>query len=181
MSEDDSGGSKKAGKAAKPKKEVVAIEVAVKDEVPAKVTLRRVDVLREKIRDFPTQSGVYLMKSEADKIIYVGKAKNLKNRVRSYFSESPDLSAKTRYLMKNALIATVSMMGFLIGFQLGGAVLIEYVLDWPGIGQYALKAALQLDFQPIMGSTLFIGCVVVLVNLITDLLYRVIDPRIGLS
>lgn len=93
----------------------------------------------------------------------------------------PERVIWTRYLMKNALIATVSMMGFLIGFQLGGAVLIEYVLDWPGIGQYALKAALQLDFQPIMGSTLFIGCVVVLVNLITDLLYRVIDPRIGLS
>jgi peptide/nickel transport system permease protein len=87
----------------------------------------------------------------------------------------------SRYLMKNALIATVAMLGFLIGFELGGSVLIEYVLDWPGIGQYALKAALLLDFQPIMGSTLFIGCVVVIVNLITDMLYRVIDPRIGLN
>lgn len=87
----------------------------------------------------------------------------------------------TRYLMKNALIATISMMGFLIGFQLGGAPLIEYVLDWPGIGQYALKAALLLDFQPIMGSTLFIGCVVVIINLVTDFLYRIIDPRIGFS
>jgi peptide/nickel transport system permease protein len=86
-----------------------------------------------------------------------------------------------RYLMKNALLATVSMLGFLIGFQLGGAVLIEYVLDWPGIGQYALKAALLLDFQPIMGSTLFIGCVVVIVNLFTDLFYRLIDPRISFS
>lgn len=86
-----------------------------------------------------------------------------------------------RYLMKNALISTVSMLGFVIGFELGGSVLIEYVLDWPGIGQYALKAALQLDFQPIMGSTLFIGCIVVIVNLITDLFYRVIDPRISLS
>ena len=83
-----------------------------------------------------------------------------------------------RYLMKNALIATVSMMGFLLGYQLGGAVLIEYVLDWPGIGQYALKAALLLDFQPIMGATLFVGCVVVVVNLVTDMLYRVVDPRI---
>lgn len=90
----------------------------------------------------------------------------------------PERIIWTRYLMKNALIATVSMLGFLIGFQLGGAVLIEYVLDWPGIGQYALKAALLLDFQPIMGSTLFIGCVVVIVNLITDILYRLVDPRI---
>jgi len=84
-----------------------------------------------------------------------------------------------RYLMKNTLIATVSMLGFLIGYQLGGAPLIEYVLDWPGIGQYALKAALLLDFQPIMGATLFVGCVIVVVNLLTDLVYRRIDPRIG--
>ena len=93
----------------------------------------------------------------------------------------PERTIWTRYLMKNALIATVSMLGFLIGFELGGSVLIEYVLDWPGIGQYALKAALLLDFQPIMGVTLFIGCVVVIVNLVTDLLYRVIDPRIGFT
>ncbi|MEZ4667358.1 MAG: ABC transporter permease [Anaerolineae bacterium] len=93
----------------------------------------------------------------------------------------PERTIWTRYLMKNALIATISMLGFIIGFQLGGAPLIEYVLDWPGIGQYALKAALLLDFQPIMGSTLFIGCVVVIINLITDMLYRVIDPRIGLN
>jgi peptide/nickel transport system permease protein len=90
----------------------------------------------------------------------------------------PERIIWARYLMKNALIATVSMLGFLIGFQLGGAVLIEYVLDWPGIGQYALKAALLLDFQPIMGATLFVGCVVVVVNLITDILYRIVDPRI---
>ena len=93
----------------------------------------------------------------------------------------PERMIWTRYLMKNALIATVSMLGFLIGFQLGGAPLIEYVLDWPGIGQYALKSALMLDFQPIMGATLFIGCVVVLVNLITDLVYRIVDPRMGYS
>jgi len=93
----------------------------------------------------------------------------------------PERTIWSRYLMKNALIATVSMLGFLIGFELGGSVLIEFVLDWPGIGQYALKAALLLDFQPIMGSTLFIGVVVVIANLITDMLYRVIDPRIGMN
>ncbi|MFM7173083.1 MAG: ABC transporter permease, partial [Caldilinea sp.] len=87
----------------------------------------------------------------------------------------------TRYLMKNAMIATVSMLGFLIGFALGGSVLIEFVFDWPGIGQYATKAALLLDFQVIMGSTLFIGVVVVVVNLFTDLAYRLVDPRIRFS
>lgn len=86
-----------------------------------------------------------------------------------------------RYLMKNAMIATVSMLGFLIAFELGGNVLIEAVFDWPGLGQYATKAALMLDFQVIMGATLFIGIVVVFVNLFTDIIYRLVDPRIRFS
>lgn len=79
----------------------IAADPPSSDVAKPPVKLRRVDLLRDKVREFPTQSGVYLMKSEGDKIIYVGKAKNLKNRVRSYFSESPDLSAKTQFLMRN--------------------------------------------------------------------------------
>lgn len=59
------------------------------------------DLLKEKVKEFPTQAGVYLMKSSADKIIYVGKAKNLRNRVRSYFQDSKDHSAKTRVLVSH--------------------------------------------------------------------------------
>lgn len=59
------------------------------------------DKLKEKIKEFPTQSGVYLMKSSADKIIYVGKAKNIRSRVKSYFQESKDHSAKTVALVRN--------------------------------------------------------------------------------
>lgn len=59
------------------------------------------DKLKEKIKEFPTQSGVYLMKSAADKIIYVGKAKNIRSRVKSYFQESKDHSAKTVALVRN--------------------------------------------------------------------------------
>lgn len=57
--------------------------------------------VRDRVREFPTQSGVYLMKSLADKIIYIGKAKNLRNRVRSYFTDSKDHSPKTRLLVQN--------------------------------------------------------------------------------
>ncbi len=59
------------------------------------------DQVKEKVREFPVQSGVYLMKSAAEKIIYIGKAKNLRNRVRSYFTDSKDHSTKTRYLVQN--------------------------------------------------------------------------------
>ena len=62
--------------------------------------LSRVDVIRDKVREFPQTPGVYLMKSAAEKIIYVGKAKNLRSRVRSYFTDSKDHSPKTRFLVK---------------------------------------------------------------------------------
>lgn len=83
-----------------------------------------------------------------------------------------------KYVLKNGLIATVAMLGFLFGFALGGSVLIETVFDWPGIGLFALNSALTLDFQPIMGVTLFVGLLFTLVNLGTDLLYGMLDPRI---
>ncbi|MCB0357731.1 MAG: GIY-YIG nuclease family protein, partial [Bdellovibrionales bacterium] len=59
----------------------------------------RIDKLKTLVKEFPTSPGVYLMKNEAEKIIYVGKAKNLKNRVRSYFTKSKDQSVKTIYLV----------------------------------------------------------------------------------
>lgn len=61
----------------------------------------RFDLVRDKVKEFPTQSGVYLMKNLADKIIYIGKAKNLRSRVRSYFTDSKDHSPKTRLLVQN--------------------------------------------------------------------------------
>ena len=63
--------------------------------------LIKIESLKEMIKEFPTQSGVYLMKNSVDKIIYVGKAKNLRNRVRSYFQDSKDISAKTKALVFN--------------------------------------------------------------------------------
>lgn len=83
-----------------------------------------------------------------------------------------------KYVLKSSLIATVSTIGFLFGFALGGSVLIESVFDWPGIGLYALKSAVALDFQPIMGITIFVGLLFSLVNLLTDVVYGMLDPRI---
>ena len=83
-----------------------------------------------------------------------------------------------KYVLKNALIATVAMLGFLFGWQLGGSVMIETVFDWPGIGLYAVKSAMTLDFQPIMGITLFVGLLFTIINLLVDLSYGIIDPRI---
>jgi peptide/nickel transport system permease protein len=83
-----------------------------------------------------------------------------------------------KYVLKNALIATVAMLGFLVGWELSGSVMIETVFDWPGIGLYAVKSAMTLDFQPVMGIALFVGLLFTLVNLLVDISYGVIDPRI---
>lgn len=89
----------------------------------------RIEKLKEKVREFPTQSGVYLMKSEVDKIIYVGKAKNLRNRVRSYFSESADISLKTKLLVRNI-------------FE------IEYILTKTEVEAFLLEASLIKKHRP---------------------------------
>ncbi|WP_373997654.1 excinuclease ABC subunit UvrC [Bdellovibrio bacteriovorus] len=65
------------------------------------MALSKFEEVRDKVREFPVQSGVYLMKGHADKIIYIGKAKNLRARVRSYFTDSKDHSPKTRLLVQN--------------------------------------------------------------------------------
>jgi peptide/nickel transport system permease protein len=82
------------------------------------------------------------------------------------------------HVLRNAFIPTLTMIGLSFGFSLGGSVLVETVFDWPGIGLYAVNAAITFDFEPIMGVTLLIGFIFILLNLAVDLFYGVLDPRI---
>jgi len=82
------------------------------------------------------------------------------------------------HVLKNAFIPSLTMIGLTFGWTLGGTVLVEAVFDWPGIGKYAVDAAVRLDFEPIMGVTILVGIAFVLINLIVDLLYGFLDPRI---
>ena len=67
------------------------------------------------------------------------------------------------------------------GRMLAGAVLVESVFSWPGIGEYAYRSALTLDLPAIMGVSLVIAVIYILVNLVIDVLYAVIDPRVRLG
>src|SRR5205823_5299363 len=78
----------------------------------------------------------------------------------------------------NAMIPTLSMIGLRYGWMLGGTILVETVFDWPGIGLYAVNAAVSSDFQPIMGVTLLVGLNFMLANLLVDLAYGWLDPRV---
>jgi peptide/nickel transport system permease protein len=84
-----------------------------------------------------------------------------------------------RHALRNALIPVVTLAGVELGYLLGGAVIIEKIFALPGIGRLTLNAITQRDYALIQGATLFIAMNFVLINLIVDLLYAAIDPRIS--
>ncbi len=84
-----------------------------------------------------------------------------------------------RHVFRAGLLPVLTVSGLMFASLLGGAVLVEQVLSWPGLGQYAYKSAISLDLQSILGVTLFVAVVYTLINLLVDVLYSVIDPRIG--
>ncbi len=79
---------------------------------------------------------------------------------------------------RNALIPVITVIGLSFGALLSGAVVIETVFSWPGIGLYAFRSATALDFPAIMGVGMVVAIVYVLVNLLVDVCYALVDPRI---
>jgi peptide/nickel transport system permease protein len=90
----------------------------------------------------------------------------------------PDRVVIPKYALRNAFIATLTVISLNFGWLMAGAVLIETIFDWPGLGLYAVESSLRLDFQPIMGITIIYGVVFSLVNILTDVAYGFLDPRI---
>jgi len=82
-----------------------------------------------------------------------------------------------KYILRNALISTVTQVGLLFGLLLAGAVVIETVFDWPGLGLYAYQSIVLSDYQAILGVTLVSGFVYVAVNLAVDVVLTLVDPR----
>jgi ABC-type dipeptide/oligopeptide/nickel transport system permease component len=82
-----------------------------------------------------------------------------------------------KYVLRNALISTVTQVGLLFGLLLAGAVVIEAVFDWPGLGLYAYQSIVLSDYQAILGVTLLSGFVYVTVNLAVDVVLTLVDPR----
>ena len=82
------------------------------------------------------------------------------------------------HILRNALLPVITLAGIQTGQILGGAVLTETVFAWPGIGRLMFDALLQRDYPVLLGSFLVTSVLVVLVNLLTDVLYRFVDPRI---
>ena len=82
------------------------------------------------------------------------------------------------HALRNALIPVVTILGVQFGTLLGGAVVTEAVFDWPGVGQMLLNAIRIRDYTVVQGTILFLVVAFTLINLVTDIAYGVIDPRI---
>jgi peptide/nickel transport system permease protein len=85
----------------------------------------------------------------------------------------------TKYVLRNSLVSTVTQIGLVFGALMAGAVVVESIYDWPGIGGYAAAAIFTADFQPLLGVTLLIGAVYAVVNIGVDLVHAWIDPRVA--
>ncbi|MEL3891921.1 ABC transporter permease [Ferrovibrio sp. MS7] len=83
------------------------------------------------------------------------------------------------YAFRNAMLPVITTLGMVFSFLLGANVLVEKVFSWPGIGTFAIEALIASDYAPIQGFVLTMAMLYVALNLLIDILYIVIDPRVG--
>ncbi|MGB6371139.1 MAG: ABC transporter permease, partial [Atribacterota bacterium] len=83
-----------------------------------------------------------------------------------------------KHAVRNAMIPVITVIGLNFGLLLAGAILTETVFSWPGIGRYVVNAVNMRDYPVVQGCVLFFALMFVIVNLITDIIYVYIDPRI---
>jgi peptide/nickel transport system permease protein len=93
----------------------------------------------------------------------------------------PGRAAVLRHALRNALIPIVTLIGIRFGQLLGGAVIVETVFAWPGIGTYVISAIYDRDYPTIQGFVLFMGTVFVTINLLVDVAYVWLDPRVRIG
>jgi len=90
----------------------------------------------------------------------------------------PERLVVVRHGLRNALIPVVTLIGLQIGFLLGGAVITETIFSWPGVGRLAVGAILSSDFPVAQGTIIVLSLGFILINLVVDVLYGLLDPRV---
>ena len=93
----------------------------------------------------------------------------------------PEVVILFRHALRYAAIPILTIGGLLFTWTLGGAVLVEVIFAWPGLGRYAVKSSVFMDYRPILAVVLVFGLAAAIVNLIVDVLYRALDPRVRLQ
>ncbi len=102
--------------------------------------------------------------------VRTARAKGLKKRV-----------VVLKHVLKNSMIPTVTVIGLQIGGLLEGAVVTETVFGWPGIGRLAVQSVFERDYPLIQGIVLFAAVIYVVINLVVDMMYKFLDPRVKLT
>ena len=82
------------------------------------------------------------------------------------------------HMLRNALLPAITMVGIQAGTVLGGAIVIETIFAWPGLGRYLINGITGSDFPAVQGAVIAISATFVLVNLVVDLIYTALDPRV---
>lgn len=93
----------------------------------------------------------------------------------------PERLVLYKHALRNAVLPVITILGLQFGNVLAGAIVVETVFNWPGLGRLAFESVLRRDYPTILGVLLFSSIVVIVMNQVTDLCYRVIDPRIKTS
>lgn len=91
------------------------------------------------------------------------------------------ISIKTKYILKNVLISTVTLFAMRMTYMLAGSIVIESVFALPGLGQMMLNAILSRDYSVVQGTVFLFSIIVLVMNLITDVSYSILDPRVKLN
>jgi peptide/nickel transport system permease protein len=99
--------------------------------------------------------------------VAMAKAKGLPERIIYY-----------RHALKNAIIPPITVLGINFGWLLAGTVLLETIFAWPGMGRYAASSIVQVDLPAVVGYTMAVALIMILSNLIVDISYSIIDPRV---
>jgi peptide/nickel transport system permease protein len=86
-----------------------------------------------------------------------------------------------KHALRNALIPVITVIGLMFGILMAGAILTETIFAWPGVGKWLYDAVLQRDYMVIQGGTLFVAAIFVIINLVVDILYAVINPKISVQ
>jgi ABC-type dipeptide/oligopeptide/nickel transport systems, permease components len=90
----------------------------------------------------------------------------------------PETVVINRHALRNGLIPVVTVVGLEVAALLGGAVITEQIFAWPGLGQLTMESVMSRDYSTLMGLNLLAAVVVMVVNLLTDIIYSLVDPRI---
>ena len=135
------------------------------DEPAAGLRYKEKQALAELLRKLRAEGmGILLVEHDMDFVM------GLADRVVMY-----------KHALRNALLPVVTVLGLQFGNVMAGAILVETVFNWPGLGRLAFDSVLRRDYPTILGVLLFSSIVVIVMNILTDVAYRLIDPRIKAS